>query len=373
MYEMLAERRPDFICGIPGAAVSSADEAAISKKDVGKTIRVVGGKLYVDKMHRDVWWSGNLHPGDLSGKIVHVNEQVFTGTVKVQLAHKSDMSSRDNDGAQMPVPLLSQHSEVSPSHASAACRATSSHSQTSASHGVFDSITIENPYWNARIPKTKLGWKLEELKNHYFKEKLDAGEARLKGDKKAKILSLWERMLAEVNVLFKGPSNDPRDTDNAWLETTALHYHISEERGNMELSDLLDRLPKEIVDSSGNRVAHLVWLRMNRLTEPRYNSLYADHAQLLERVRYSFDPHYSAGRFYSRLREKIVQQGEMSPKPKRYSIAPSIFDKPVVGKQVDIVPHTGIVVAWPTGVAKEYVMYVSHTHILQLKCQEYVR
>ena len=107
----------------------------------------------------------------------------------------------------------------------------------------------------------------------------------------------------------------------------------------MELSDLLDRLPKEIVDSSGNRVAHLVWLRMNRLTEPRYNSLYVDHAQLLERVRYSFDPHYSAGRFYSRLREKIVQQGEMSPKPKRYSIATSIFDKPVVGKQVEKRPQ----------------------------------
>ena len=51
--------------------------------------------------------------------------------------------------------------------------------------------------------------------------------------------------------------DDPRNTDNAWVETTAYHFHCNNELGNM------------LKLKAGDDAGEAMWLDMD-LTEPRY-------------------------------------------------------------------------------------------------------
>ena len=59
--------------------------------------------------------------------------------------------------------------------------------------------------------------------------------------------------------------DDPRNTDNAWMETVAYHFHCSPETvACLHLG-------------GGDDAASATWLRMDSAAEPRYAKLYASH------------------------------------------------------------------------------------------------
>ena len=55
--------------------------------------------------------------------------------------------------------------------------------------------------------------------------------------------------------MYRGYVDDPRNTDHAWYETTAVHFHCDE------------KLAKKLVllDSDG-----VAWLDVDAASEPRY-------------------------------------------------------------------------------------------------------
>ena len=52
--------------------------------------------------------------------------------------------------------------------------------------------------------------------------------------------------------------DDPRNTDNAWMETTAYHFHCSNELGAL------------LQLRAGDDAGQVTWLDINLMTEPRY-------------------------------------------------------------------------------------------------------
>ena len=70
---------------------------------------------------------------------------------------------------------------------------------------------------------------------------------------------------AESKVVYRGYVDDPRNTDNAWLETVAYHFHCNPEQA------------KSLKLSGGDDAVSAQWLRMDPTQEQRYAKLYADH------------------------------------------------------------------------------------------------
>jgi hypothetical protein len=56
--------------------------------------------------------------------------------------------------------------------------------------------------------------------------------------------------------------DDPRNTDNAWMETTAVHFHCNEEQANA-ISSLL----------SAAVVRDVVWLDVDPVRSPRWKHM----------------------------------------------------------------------------------------------------
>lgn len=71
---------------------------------------------------------------------------------------------------------------------------------------------------------------------------------------------------SEVNTAYKGYVNDPRNTQNAWFETTAIHAHLTGDAAQQE--------PKNGDDADDAR-----WVT---LTPEVLSNLYADHAKMVD-------------------------------------------------------------------------------------------
>ena len=71
--------------------------------------------------------------------------------------------------------------------------------------------------------------------------------------------------------VFKGYVDDPRNTDNAWIETTAKHFHCG------------DRLGKELPLAEG-----VEWLDIDP-RNPKYDNLYGSHKLWVDAVHYCMD------------------------------------------------------------------------------------
>lgn len=108
---------------------------------------------------------------------------------------------------------------------------------------------------------------------------VDPGEpvsATLKREFKEEVASKCdEEVLQEVfangNLLYAGPTyNDPRTTDNAWIETYVMHYHISDELAKkIKLSPQLSENSK------------VKWIRCD------HHNLYGDHAKYVKMAEYN--------------------------------------------------------------------------------------
>ncbi|XP_037385636.1 ADP-ribose pyrophosphatase, mitochondrial isoform X2 [Talpa occidentalis] len=78
-------------------------------------------------------------------------------------------------------------------------------------------------------------------------------------------------------VIYKGYVDDPRNTDNAWIETEAVNYHD-------ETGEIMDNLILEAGDDAGK----VKWVDINDKLK-----LYASHCQFIKIVTEKRDAHWS--------------------------------------------------------------------------------
>ena len=75
-----------------------------------------------------------------------------------------------------------------------------------------------------------------------------------------------------LKVVYEGYVDDPRSTDNAWIETTAYHFHCTPE------------IAKQLKLGHGDDAAKAMWLRVDPKTEDRYARLWANHRDWVDEV-----------------------------------------------------------------------------------------
>ena len=94
-----------------------------------------------------------------------------------------------------------------------------------------------------------------------------------------------DRLFAEGErgVVYRGLVDDPRTTDHAWIETTAVHFHAP--------PDIADELELTVTDV--NEVSSVDWYDVDSVT-----TLYASHKEWLETVKAKFHPPASTGPAY---------------------------------------------------------------------------
>ena len=71
--------------------------------------------------------------------------------------------------------------------------------------------------------------------------------------------------------IYRGYVDDPRNTDHAWTETTAFHFHCATELG------------AQLQLSAGDDVGAVMWLDVD-MQEARYSGLYGAHRMLVDRA-----------------------------------------------------------------------------------------
>ena len=102
----------------------------------------------------------------------------------------------------------------------------------------------------------------------------------------------------QASQIYCGYADDPRNTDNAWMETTAFHFHVTDELGAMLPLKAGDdarkaRHPRDaamavraccrVSNARGAPYAQVCWLTCDD-SEPRFKSLYADHKMFFEQA-----------------------------------------------------------------------------------------
>lgn len=75
-----------------------------------------------------------------------------------------------------------------------------------------------------------------------------------------------------LKVVYEGYVDDPRSTDNAWIETTAYHFHCT------------DEIAKQLKLGHGTDAAKAMWLKVDPKTEDRYARLWANHRDWVDEV-----------------------------------------------------------------------------------------
>jgi ADP-ribose pyrophosphatase len=87
---------------------------------------------------------------------------------------------------------------------------------------------------------------------------------------KIKIESMIEELFKGGKVVYQGIVDDPRNTDNAWIETTCVHFEIKDPW-------LFKNLP---LQGDGYETKHARWLRISD-DEVDFRGLYANHREFV--------------------------------------------------------------------------------------------
>jgi ADP-ribose pyrophosphatase len=76
-------------------------------------------------------------------------------------------------------------------------------------------------------------------------------QRELKEETELSLKELKEKEKVKEREIYKGYVDDPRNTDNAWMETSAIHYHL----------DLTDEQKKNIQNKvrGGDDALHALW------------------------------------------------------------------------------------------------------------------
>jgi len=96
-----------------------------------------------------------------------------------------------------------------------------------------------------------------------FEEEAGAVESE---EERKTLKKLLNELFDEKNAqrIYKGYVDDPRNTDNSWMETAAIHFHCSPE------------LAKALPLKAGDDAAQVRWLKVSD-SQPEYQNLFASH------------------------------------------------------------------------------------------------
>jgi len=96
-----------------------------------------------------------------------------------------------------------------------------------------------------------------------------------------------EEFDALVKVLFAqgvdvhaGYVDDPRNTDNAWMESKVMHFHCSPELGEMLPLNI-----KKTKDKKKEKGGQVGWIDCSKSAEPRYANMYGSHMDWVEGIK----------------------------------------------------------------------------------------
>ena len=89
------------------------------------------------------------------------------------------------------------------------------------------------------------------------------------GAERERMEKLVRLLFSDGSVIYRGYVDDPRNTDHAWIETTAVHYHCSR--------DLAARLRLRPADDSSG----VAWLDVDAAREPRMGAMHPAHRDLV--------------------------------------------------------------------------------------------
>ena len=103
----------------------------------------------------------------------------------------------------------------------------------------------------------------------------------LEGEAKELFEKQMKELFAGGRQVYRGYTDDPRNTDNAWTETTAFHFHCSKELGN------------QLRLASGDDAQAVKWLHVDEQgrASQAWRELYGGHRSLIERAARRLDMH----------------------------------------------------------------------------------
>ena len=101
------------------------------------------------------------------------------------------------------------------------------------------------------------------LKREFCEESLNLLE--MSEEKKKELNERLKDFFNKGDVVFKGYVDDPRNTDNAWIETVAVNFH--DEQGNVG----------NIALNAGDDAQNVRWIDIDRNIK-----LYANHQKFIE-------------------------------------------------------------------------------------------
>ena len=89
---------------------------------------------------------------------------------------------------------------------------------------------------------------------------------------------LADELFAYGEVVYNGYVDDPRNTDHAWIETTAYHFHCS------------DDCAKNLRLDAGDETSSVRWIDIDQ-ADDNYAGLYASHKDWVDKVSVKMLPH----------------------------------------------------------------------------------
>lgn len=116
------------------------------------------------------------------------------------------------------------------------------------------------------------------LKREFGEEALNS--LQKSPEEKAELEKQLQRLFSQEHfVVYRGYVDDPRNTDNAWMETEAVNYHD-------ETGETMDNLPLEAGDDAGM----VKWVDISEKLK-----LYANHSYFIKLVTEKRGAHWSEG------------------------------------------------------------------------------
>lgn len=106
----------------------------------------------------------------------------------------------------------------------------------------------------------------QTLKREFFEESLNS---QMMDEKEKKIAEeKLNRFFSEGEIIFKGYVDDPRNTDNAWIETIAVNFH-----------DSTGKILHNLNLNAGDDAKNVKWLDIDKNLK-----LYANHLNFIENI-----------------------------------------------------------------------------------------
>lgn len=116
------------------------------------------------------------------------------------------------------------------------------------------------------------------LKREFFEEALNSLD--MSKEQLGALRGKLHKFFNEGDELYRGYVDDPRNTDNAWMETVAYLFH-----------DKDGRTFRDVVLNAGDDAKKVKWMDISDELK-----LYASHKELIEKAVHRLDAHWSSRR-----------------------------------------------------------------------------